>query len=131
MAEIVVASACCCGIRCRWHGKRVPKSKVIRQLEQDGVCIVPVCPEMLGGLDCPRPPVRRKGQQVFITDETRTQYLDDVTAAFELGTTRCLEIAQVVGAERAFLLRSSPSCDVHGITGRAFRDSGLQVVPTW
>jgi len=132
MPEIVVASACCCGITCRWHGRPTRKSKAIRELEKSGVQVWPVCPEMLGGLPCPRPPVKSKGGRIFETDpETRTEIGREITHIFTAGAILAKQVAVQVGAERAFMMKMSPSCAPNGIAGRIFREAGIEVVPIW
>ena len=39
-----------------------------------------------------------------------------------------LEIAQAVGARRAYLKGGSPSCDQEGVTGEVLRRAGIVVV---
>ena len=130
--RVVIASACCCGIRCRWHGQRASKSKPIRQLEDSGALVVPICPEMLGGLPCPRPPVRTIRRRVYETDpETREDVGAELTDVFRAGAQCALDIAWVVGADAAYLLRMSPSCAPGGVLGRLATEAGLPVVPIW
>jgi uncharacterized protein YbbK (DUF523 family) len=130
MPKTVVASACRCGETCLWHGKQSPKVPAIRHLEAAGVRVVPVCPEMLGGLPCPRPPVRSKRGRVFETDpETRTVCGRERTAEFRRGAEAAAGIALAYGAKEAYLQRSSPSCSPTGITGRLFASLGIKVVP--
>lgn len=132
MKETVVASACCCGITCRWNGRKTYKSKVIRELESEGIQVIPVCPEMLGGLPCPRPPVKTIKGRVFATDpETRTLVGEDLTEAFMRGAQEALRVTKEVGAKKAYFLKNSPSCAPDGITGKLFKLSGFQVMPIW
>jgi uncharacterized protein YbbK (DUF523 family) len=128
----VIASACCCGFVCRWNGKKYPKSAAIKRLEADGIEVVPVCPEMLGGLPCPRPPVRRKKGRVYQTDpETKTFEGPDVLAEFTIGAQKTLELAQSEGITKAYLLWNSPSCAKTGITGRLLIAAGIEVIPIY
>jgi purine-nucleoside phosphorylase len=132
MLKTVVASACCCGIVCRWHGRRVPKSRILRELEATGVAVVPVCPEMLAGMGCPRPPLKSKRRRIYETDvETRSTLGPERTADLERGAAAAVGIALAHGAEVAYLQRSSPSCAPTGVAGRAFRAAGFAVVPIW
>jgi len=128
----VVASACRCGVRCLWTGAVRAKVRTIRKLEASGVRVVPVCPEMLGGLPCPRPPVKSKRGRVFETDpETRTGLGAERTAEFLRGAEIAVSVALGVGATEAYLQRFSPSCSPTGITGRALAAAGIKVVPIW
>jgi len=49
------ASACLCGIACRYNGKEVTN------LNENEKKYLPVCPEILGGLSAPRTPVEIQG----------------------------------------------------------------------
>jgi uncharacterized protein YbbK (DUF523 family) len=125
----VLASACLCGQRCRWHGKPTSKHPRVRALERSGETVVPICPEMLGGLPCPRPPVTRRRGRLYQTDaETRTLRGRDVTAAFERGAAEAVRIARETGATEAYLCMRSPSCDPDGgVTARALAAAGLKL----
>jgi uncharacterized protein YbbK (DUF523 family) len=130
--ETVVASACCCGVTCRWNGRKAYKTKLIRTLESEGIKVVPVCPEMLGGLPCPRPPVKTIKGHVFATDpETRTKVGEELTEAFERGAQEALRIAKEAGAKKAYFMKTSPSCAPGGIAGRLFQKNGIEVIPIW
>lgn len=130
--KTVIASACCCGITCRWHGRKTYKSPAIRDLEAAGVRVVPVCPEMLGGLPCPRPPVKSRRGRVFETDpETRTETGAERTAEFEAGAKAALAIANALGARQAYFCRMSPSCAPTGIAGRFLSANGIEIMPIW
>jgi len=39
-----------------------------------------------------------------------------------------LEIAEIVGAKRAYLKGGSPTCDRDGVTGETLRRSGIRVI---
>ena len=53
---------------------------------------------------------------------------EDVTDFHIRGGEYSLEIAQVVGASRAYLKGGSPSCDKDGIVGEMLRRGGVNVV---
>lgn len=130
--KTVVVSSCLCGITCRWHGKKSYKTRQIRDLEAAGTRVVPVCPELLGGLPCPRPPVRTIKGRVYETDpETRTEMGRERTAEFEAGAKAAVLIAISHGAQDAYLCCTSPSCSPTGIAGRQFMANGITVVPCW
>jgi uncharacterized protein YbbK (DUF523 family) len=128
----VLASACCYGLRCRWHGRRAGKSRALRDLEARGVTIIPACPEMLGGLPCPREPVRTIRGRVYATDaQTRSRQGQELTAAFHRGAEACLDLARRHGIADAYLFRLSPSCAPGGITGKLLQAGGITVHPIW
>ncbi len=131
MEKVVVASACLCGIICRWHGKKAHKPKIIRQLEAAGVEVIPVCPETLAGLPTPRPPVKTKKGRVYETDLGKTMFGADLTEKFKAGARNALEIAQAAGARQAYFFKTSPSCAVSGIAGKMFVEAGIEVISLW
>ena len=101
----ILVSACLLGTPCRYDGSgkadaRLLKLGAKRQL-------IPVCPELLGGLPTPRPPAERNGDRIFAKDGT------DVTSAFVRGAEETLLLAQTLGCRAAILKARSPSCG-HG-----------------
>ena len=101
---MIIVSACLAGYRCRYDGKTVPDDAIV-DLVRNGNAI-PVCPEMLGGLPCPRVPSERTadGERVVTKEGT------DVTEAFRRGADETLRLAQRYGCTRAILKARSPSC---------------------
>ena len=97
-----LASACLCGLACRYDGKSNAMPEVVR-LYACGLAL-PVCPEEAGGLPTPRVPCERRGQQVI------TKTGQDVTAAFVAGAAHALALARQYGLQLAILKESSPSC---------------------
>lgn len=132
MSKTVIASACLCGISCRWHGKKCHKVQTIQNLENQGYKIIPVCPEELGGLSTPRPPVKTiKGKVFQVDDETRSLIGQEVTEKFQLGAQKCLEIAKKNNVTTAYMFKLSPSCAIGGITGKYLKSKGITVIPSW
>lgn len=66
--------------------------------------LVPVCPEILGGLPTPRTPSERQGERVVSKTGT------DVTAAYRKGAEEALRLARLFGCRKALLKERSPSC---------------------
>lgn len=129
----VLVSACLVGVVCRWHGKKASPATLIRRYFADHpeAEMVPVCPEMLGGLPTPRPPVKRVKGRVYETapdKEDRASVTGrDVTAEFHAGAAAAVDIARERGATLALLARWSPSCDKGGIAGKALLAAGVKV----
>ena len=130
----VLISACLLGIPCRYHGRRAKKrDDLIERLQQKYV-LVPVCPEQLGGMPTPRTseylPQGKTGEDVLdnglrlIAPETGK----DVTDFHVAGGEYTLEIAQIIGAKKAYMKSGSPSCDKEGIVGEILTRGGVQVV---
>lgn len=87
---------------------------------------------MLGGLPCPRPPVKRIKGRVYETSadkESRPCVTGvDRTDAFLLGAQRTLEICQQRGIKKAILCSRSPSCDRNGYTGKLLAAHGIEII---
>lgn len=100
----ILVSRCLLGEPCRYDGRGVPVPAV-QALVQAGHTLVPVCPEVLGGLPTPRPPAELQpgGRVVSRTGE-------DVTDAYLDGARRAVELAQTEGCALAVLKAKSPSC---------------------
>ena len=81
----LLVSACLLGERCRYDG-RASESPAVQALGKRFE-LVPVCPEVLGGLTTPRLPAERRGLRVVRSDGA------DVSSAFRLGAERTLAIA--------------------------------------
>lgn len=99
---LFLASACLCGIACRYDGRNVPHPE-IEKLCGEGIA-VPVCPEFFGGLSAPRPPCEIREGRVLNMDG------GDDTDAFHAGAAKVLRLAKEVGITRAVLKDKSPSC---------------------
>ena len=109
MALRAVMSSCLLGAPCRYDGGSKPYEACIALAErlraQGGSgALTPICPEMLGGLACPRPPAERVGERVIARDGS------DVTRAYADGAARSVDIAHRAGATLAILKAKSPSC---------------------
>lgn len=118
----VVVSQCLLGVNCRYDGGSNPCPAMAQLMEKCHV--VPVCPEMLGGMTTPRLPSERRGDQVV------NRQGEDVTAHFEKGAEEALKIAQLYGAGYAVLKQSSPSCGSQRVydgsfTGRKIPGQGV------
>ena len=133
----VLVSACLLGYPCRWHGRPVRPSSFMRRFvrEHPDIDIVPVCPEELGGLTTPRPPVKvRKGRayETCAEKERRVSVTGrDVTAAFQAGAEATLTIARAHGCGSAILFRTSPSCARTGFAGRLLAQHGIDIVSVY
>jgi uncharacterized protein YbbK (DUF523 family) len=53
---------------------------------------------------------------------------EDVTQFHVNGARFVLEIAEIVGARRAYLKGGSPSCDRKGVTGEVLTRGGIKVI---
>ena len=103
----ILVSACLLGEPCRYDGtgKLEP---ALEELRARGHTLIPVCPEVLGGLPTPRPPAERQPDGRVVTREG-----GDVTAEYRAGAEKALALAQAHGCTCAVLKERSPSCG-HG-----------------
>ena len=113
----ILVSACLLGENCKYNGGNNRNERVLRYVE--GHEIIPVCPEMLGGLPCPRKPVEWVGERVMTRDG------DDCTEAFRMGVQRALEIIGDRQVDLAILQSRSPTCGVKQIYDGTF--SGVRI----
>ena len=135
--EKVLVSSCLLGTPCRWHGKKLYLSSFVKRFmkENPDIKLISVCPEMLGGLPCPRPPIKRKNGRAFFTCEDkkyRKQVTgEEVTHFLVDGAEKTLAIAHENGTKKAILCNWSPSCDLKGFTGRLLSENGIEVINSW
>lgn len=100
--ERILISACLLGASCRYDGKSKPNEKVLELMEKYE--LIPVCPEIFGGLPTPRTPAERVGSRVLTRDGA------DVTEQYEHGAFEALRFARLFGCKKAVLKEKSPSC---------------------
>ena len=100
--ENILVSACLLGIGCRYDGKHKANSEVMRLAEK--YTLIPVCPEIYGGLPTPRVPSERIGDRVMMKDG------HDVTENYQRGALEALELCRIYNIKTAVLKERSPSC---------------------
>lgn len=100
--QTILVSACLLGVCCRYDGESKPNSEVIKLREK--FVLIPICPEVDGGLPTPRTPSERVGDRVLMRDGA------DVTENYNRGAEEALRIARQFGCESAILKARSPSC---------------------
>ncbi|MBE6633091.1 MAG: DUF523 domain-containing protein [Ruminococcaceae bacterium] len=99
----ILVSACLLGEPCRYDGQSKPCEAVLK-LQRDHT-LIPVCPEVMGGLSTPRPPAELQSDRRVVNRLGR-----DVTANYRAGAEDALRIAQAEGCSLAILKEKSPSC---------------------
>jgi uncharacterized protein YbbK (DUF523 family) len=86
--------------------------------------VLPVCPEVLGGLPIPRPPAEIQGGDGDDVLEGRVRVVNtegkDVTAEFLAGAQKALRVARRWDIKGAILKAQSPSCGVGQIYNGSF-----------
>jgi len=111
----VLVSACLLGAKVRYHGGSAacPSDIIARWLDEGRV--VPICPEVAGGLATPRAPAEidlgADGSTVWRGRAgVRTSTGDDVTNAFVAGAAEAMRLAAEQDIRIAVLKEGSPSC---------------------
>ena len=135
MKENIIVSACLLGEKCRYDGKSKPCQAVINLKEKYN--LIPVCPEVMGGLKTPRHPSEIIGDKVIGKDDS------DNTKEYKKGAEIALNIALQNGAKKAVLKAKSPSCgkgqiydgtfsgklkEGNGITAQLFMENEIEVL---
>jgi uncharacterized protein YbbK (DUF523 family) len=133
---VIIVSACLLGAECNHRGTASP-SPAVRALARSAR-LIPVCPEVAGGLPTPRPPAELQADGTV-----RTEDGVDVTDFYRRGASHTVEVARAAGASRAVLKARSPSCGCRevydgtysrslragmGVAAAALRAAGLDLV---
>ena len=100
--EKILISRCLLGENCTYRGDNNFCEKAARFREKYEV--IPVCPEMDGGLPVPRDPAERIGDKVI------SKSGKDVTAEYLKGAETALKLACKNDVKLAILKARSPSC---------------------
>lgn len=99
--ENVLISACLLGIACRYDGGW--REYDLKNLKEK-FNLIPICPEIYGGLPTPRVPSEITGDRVVNRDGV------DVTRQYEKGAKETAFLAKTLGVKYAVLKAKSPSC---------------------
>lgn len=133
----VLISACLLGVNCKYSGGNNQCNDIFALLNREDICLIPVCPEQLGGLATPRAPAERQGNVVINCNG------EDVTENFICGAVETLKIAERYHCSLAILKERSPSCgsnqvydgtfsgslvDGMGVTAALLKENGIQIV---
>ena len=100
----ILVSACLLGISCKYNGGHNDAPQIKALMDHPDLCLIPVCPEQLGGLPTPRLPSECSGTSVIQINGC------DVTEAFHKGAAEALRIAKQYHCQTAILKARSPSC---------------------
>jgi uncharacterized protein YbbK (DUF523 family) len=118
----LLVSACLVGIPCQYDGSSCPYDQLQALATQGDV--LPICPEVVGGLPTPRPPAEIRGGDGGDVLEGQARVVniegEDVTAQFLAGAQKALCIARRWGIKEAILKARSPSCGVGQIHDGSF-----------
>lgn len=131
----IVVSACLLGVNCRYDGTGAFHEELKELMKHH--TLIPICPEIYGGLATPRDPAERIGEKVI------TNTGKDVTEQYEKGAREILRLAKLYNCSYAILKERSPSCGKgkiydgsftgtiiagDGVTAKLLSDNGIIVV---
>ena len=108
----IAVSACLIGENCKYSGGNNYSEKVIDYIK--GNEVLPVCPEVLGGLPVPRESAEIVNGIVSHKDGT------SVDKEFRKGAKKALEIVKEENVDLVILQSRSPSCGVNSIYDGSF-----------
>lgn len=118
----ILISACLIGEKVKYDGNDNCLSEaIIQQWLEEGI-LVPLCPEVLGGLSVPRSAC----EVVEGTCRVICKTGEDVTYEFDKGARESLRIAQEKGVCMAILKARSPSCGKDVIYDGTFSSTRVQ-----
>lgn len=135
MKEYVLISACLLGVNCKYNGENNYQEEVEKIIKEYNV--IPICPEIYGGLSTPRIPSEIKDNKVINKNN------EDVTKYFVKGATETLKLAKMLNVKKAYLKAKSPSCGAgkiydgtftntltegYGITAKLLKENGIEIV---
>lgn len=131
----ILVSACLLGMNCRYCGGGCLDERVLKLA--DAHCVIPFCPEQLGGLPTPREPDEIRDGRVIDAAG------NDNTEPFTKGAAESLRLARLLDCKAAVMKERSPSCGSGliydgsfsgkiikgaGVTARLLMDNGVKVV---
>ena len=131
----IAVSSCLLGINCKYNGKSNYNEEILKLKEKYE--IVPICPEVLGGLPTPRIPSE------IINNKVINQEGTDVTLEYVTGANKALQILKENNIKISILKAKSPSCgkgeiydgtfshtiiEGNGITAKLFLENDILVL---
>lgn len=126
MRKILVSACLFGGAPVRYDGKsKEETSELFIQWKQEGR-LIPVCPEVFGGLPVPRSDAQRQGSRIIARNGR------DVTAEYLKGAEEAVRLADAENVICAIMKEKSPSCGSSRIydgtfTGTLIEGEGLAV----
>lgn len=115
----IVCSACLLGQNCKYNGGNNFSSKLEQFIHDHDCTVIPVCPEVMGGLPTPRVPSEIRDGRVYNREG------QDVHEAFIKGAKKALDIVRKEQPDMIVLMSRSPSCGSKQIYDGTF--SGLRI----
>jgi len=117
----IIVSACLLGLNCNYKGNNSLSVEVLELLND--YCLIPVCPEQLGGLGTPRPRSEIAGGKGWKDGSKVVNSRNhNVTDNFLKGATETLKLAKLFNCAIAVLKSKSPSCGTEYVYDGTFSD---------
>lgn len=118
MKEKILISACLVGENCRYDGKNA----LVKELKEltKYYDLIPICPEVSGGLKTPRFPSEIKDGKVISKNDK------DVTEFYNNGAYWAKSVCLLYNVKLAILKEKSPSCGVHQIYDGTFSNNLIE-----
>ena len=132
----ILVSACLLGVECRYDGTGKEIKEIVDLMKEHH--LIPICPEIMGGLPTPRTPSEILPDRKVMMKDGR-----DVTAEYEKGAREALRLARLYDCKYAILKERSPSCGHveiydgsftgtkvpgNGITAELLEKNGVKVI---
>lgn len=108
----IMVSACLLGENCKYSGGNNRHEKVLEYIK--GHEVIPICPEVMGGLPTPRPPAE------IVSGEVINRLGVSVDREYRLGAEKVLKLAREKQIDLAILQPRSPSCGTREIYDGTF-----------
>lgn len=108
----IMVSACLLGENVKYNGGNNKNETLLHLLS--GHTVIPICPEVLGGLPVPRIPAE------IVNGEVINRNGESVDEAFRKGAEKALEIAKQEKPDMIILQSRSPSCGVKQVYDGTF-----------
>lgn len=131
----ILVSACLLGENCKYNGGNNYNVAVVEFVKDKDV--LPICPEMMAGMDCPRTPIEIVDGVLMDRDGK------NVDVAMREAVANAMELIQEEEIQCAVLQSRSPTCGVNqiydgsfsgkliegsGVFVQALKDAGYQVI---
>ena len=118
----ILVSACLLGENCKYNGGNNYNAAVVEFVK--GKEVLPICPEMMAGMGCPRTPIEIVDGVLMDRDG------NNVDSAMREAVAQAMEIIRKEDIQCAVLQSRSPTCGVNQIydgsfTGKLIEGSGV------
>jgi len=135
MKERIAVSACLLGLDTKYNGKNNYNEKILSLIKNK--IVLPICPEVFGGLSIPREPSEEKENNKFYSISGK-----DVSVNYIDGAKKTIDFLKRNNVKDIILKNGSPSCGNYtydgtftktktnrmGITARLLNEEGFNLI---